>query len=229
MDEAQNYRVSNKDFDTKDPLYHKARDLVRQHGQDPEGYLWIFADKCQADHNFPTGLPDETRQRPRKTLTKVIRNSRQIFNYAKNFLTKVDVKDTLEIGHDFDGPVVESVYYEKLEMDAVIETINSLLSDGYEHKDIAVLFLTTEEHIPSGSYSFQICNAEQNNSSCVVFSSALEYGGLDRPVVILVGYDKWEEGTARLGKKKSTKNRFIYIAATRAMVKLFVTRRRYVL
>lgn len=121
---------------------------MRQHDSNRPGYLWCFIDICQKSHSFPSGIPDETRQEPHVRLRKVIRNSAKIFKHAKKYLVGDDSKDKVEIGHDFDGDDVRTIYYsrsEKTELDVLFTTLRQFLEEGYNERDIAVLFLKHDE------------------------------------------------------------------------------------
>lgn len=46
-------------------------------------------------------------------LRKVIRNSIKIFFYLKDYVLDSDVKNSLEMGYDFEGENVELIFYLK--------------------------------------------------------------------------------------------------------------------
>lgn len=224
MDEAHNYEVSlefrSSSF-PKDILFQKARSLVRQRDPSLPGYLWIFTDKCQTNHTFPSGLPPETLQKPCSRLKKVIRNSKRIFQHAKRYLTEENVGDTIEVGHDYAGEEVQLIRYrasgENSLVDKVNEVIKNLFDDGFRNGDIAVLF-KTNDCIPNVGVNVTFVSAEQNNSDDLVVSTVLKYSGLERPVVVLVDI----EDMIPWGRMRDP---FIYCAVTRAMVKLVIIRR----
>ena len=170
------------------------------------------------------GIPDETRQEPHVRLRKVIRNSAKIFKHAKKYLVGDDSKDKVEIGHDFDGDDVRTIYYsksEKTELDVLFTTLRQFLEEGYNEKDIAVLFLKNDK-IPSEDKLSAKLNglswrpAKDNDSENIVISSVLKYSGLERPVVVLVNVLR--------PLSNFHKFPFIYGAVTRAMVKLVIIR-----
>lgn len=213
MDEVHNYEqpIGTESW------YQKARKLVRQHDPNKPGYLWFFTDKCQSNHTFPTGIPPESQQKPEFTLKKVIRNSRKIFHHSKKYVPDNDVRDSLEMGHDFEGENVEVKPYsrnERSQSDVVNETLDRLLNDGYREGDIAFLFQKGDS-IPQLCFPFK--SAKDNSSESLVVSSVLKYSGLERPVVVLVDVD--------VGIPKGRKRvPFIYSALTRGMVKLVIIR-----
>ena len=218
LDEVHNFREEK----STDPWFEKAKRLVRQHDPVIPGYLWCFIDMCQKSHDFPSGIPPECEQQPQFELTRVIRNSKKIFENAKNYLVDKDSTDRFKIGHDFVGEDVRISYVkEATMMDVLRTTLWELLREGYSEGDIAVLFLK-EDKIPSKKKLSEKLNilswrpAIDNDSENIVISTVHKYSGLERPVVVLVDVDK--------PLFKRHKNPFIYSAVTRAMVKLvFIT------
>ena len=197
---------------------------MRQHDPDKPGHLWCFIDIYQKSHDFPSGIPDESQQRPHIRLKKVIRNSAKIFKHAKKYLVDNDSKDEVEIGHDFDGDDVWPISYsrsETTELDVLQTTLCQLLKEGYSEGDIAVLFLKNDK-IPSEDELSAKLNglswrpAKDNDSENIVISTVLKYSGLERPVVVLVNVHR--------PLYRRQKDSFIYGAVTRAMVKLVVIR-----
>ena len=197
---------------------------MRQHDPDKPGHLWCFIDIYQKSHDFPSGIPDESQQRPHIRLKKVIRNSAKIFKHAKKYLVDNDSKDEVEIGHDFDGDDVWPISYsrsETTELDVLQTTLCQLLKEGYSERDIAVLFLKNDK-IPSEDELSAKLNglswrpAKDNDSENIVISTVLKYSGLERPVVVLVNVHR--------PLYRRQKDSFIYGAVTRAMVKLVVIR-----
>lgn len=238
LDEVQAFRAEDGDW------LGKAKMLVRQHtsdcehkysshdpdfdvteidaerssgGGDDPGYLWGFIDRNQINHTFRTGIPGRFHQSFR--LTKVIRNSIKIFNYAKKFLNDDNSRRQLSIGHDFDGERVRVVMYQEgQQTKTLIKELKSLFKEGYSKGDIAILF-EKEESIPTKTEleifkQFDVAlDAKFNDSECIVLSTFRKYSGLDRPVVIAVDIIA---SLTQYGLPKPS----IYCAATRAMVKL---------
>ena len=239
LDEVQAFRDEDGDW------LEKARRLVRQHashceskyssydpfdtnsetdagccsgGDDDPGYLWCFIDRNQINHIFRTGIPGSFKQMSR--LTKVIRNSINIFDFAKEFLNDDNAKRQLSIGHDFDGEVVRLVtYQEGQQTNKLIKELKLLFKEGYSKGDIAILF-EKDECIPAET-KYEILmqfgdlapGAESNDSESIVLSTFRKYSGLERPVVIAVDIIAL---LTQYGLPKPS----IYCAVTRAMVKL---------
>ena len=239
LDEVQAFRDEDGDW------LGKARTLVRQHashceskyssydpfdsnsetdagccsgGDDDPGYLWGLIDRNQINHTFRTGIPGSFQQTSR--LTKVIRNSINIFDFAKGFLNDDNAKRQLSIGHDFDGEVVRLVrYQEGQQTNKLIKELKLLFKEGYSKGDIAILF-EKDESIPATTkveifeqFHVTTLDVTFNDSECIVLSTFRKYSGLERPVVIAV--DIITSLTQYVLPEPS-----FYCAATRAMVKL---------
>ena len=219
---------------------------------DGPGYLWCFMDKAQSiSKKLETGIP----KRPRHEfpLTKVIRNSKRIFERAQKFLDgrtwtipemarerrikrimkydpeyestladepylmKFRSESTVTIGHDFDGEQSEVECSKGERIACLIGVLESLLKEGYSKGDIAVLCLTEplEGHEIKQLQEFTlIVNAERNDDDNIVLSTVREYGGLERPIVVIV-----RESFDYKSKDVMFK-RLRYCAFTRGMVKL---------
>ena len=182
------------------------------------GWLWIFIDKDQLNHYYPTGIPDEIGQHPSFYLTKVIRNSKRISDCAKNFLSKTSARQ-IEMGHDFDGekPIIKS-YAKGKQMAKLKEVFLSLLREGYSEGDIAILY-GKEDCIPDRNDICrqlnlpQVVDACENDCERVLVSTLRKYSGLERPLVILVNI------AASLPYRSAPKAS-MYCAITRAMIKV---------
>lgn len=220
MDEVHNYKQPNP----RESWYQKARQIVRQHDPNNPGYLWLFTDKYQRDHGYPTGMPSEHQQRPEFTLKTVIRNSEQIFKHAKKYLalTESAFNDSLVLGHDFKGENVRVIRYSKSKTSqtkVLNTTFSQLFKEGYVASDIAVL-LAKQDCIPERllkELCVRTCTARDNSSSNVVVSTVNKFSGLERPVVVLVDL----ECSIPYGRKQAP---FLFCAVTRAMVKLIIIR-----
>ena len=211
---------------------------------DVPGYLWCFMDKNQGICKSQTGIPDPLPQT--FILTKVIRNAKRIFDHAEPFLDwlrgnsdtkynegtyknhyKIALKyssfretgKSVTIGHDFDGELSVEEYSEGERIARLIEVLESLLKEGYSQGDIAVLCFTKplEGYELGQLQEFTLTvDAERNDDDNIVLSTVREYGGLERPVVIIVGepFD--------CNSKEVFIDRVNYCAYTRAMVKLII-------
>ena len=219
---------------------------------DVPGYLWCFMDKNQGICKSKTGIPDPLPQT--FILTKVIRNSKRIFDHAEPFLdwlarnsdTKynegtysnhykiaekyssfTETGKSVTIGHDFDGELSVEEYSEGERIARLIEVLESLLKEGYSQCDIAVLCFTKPLEGSEREHFFQAfpstVNAERNDDDNIVLSTVMEYGGLERPVVIIVG-----EPFDCNSKEVLFTDRVNYCAYTRAMVKLIILKKKSV-
>ena len=99
----------------------------------------------------------------------------------------------------------------------MIGVLESLLKEGYSKGDIAVLCLTEplEGNELKQLQEFTLTvNAERNDDDNIVLSTVREYGGLERPIVVVVR-ESFDDDS-----KDVLRNRVNYCAFTRAMVKL---------
>ena len=210
------------------------------HQNDGPGYLWCFMDKNQSIHDSETGIPPTLPQT--YILSKVIRNSKKIFenanefldwqtqprrynervfrnyfNIAENYWPSRETGKSVTIGHDFDGEQSEEEYSEGERIARLIEVLDSLLKEGYSKGDIAVLCLTKplegKELKQLQEFTLTV-NAERNDDDNIVLSTVREYGGLERPVVITIDH------SIDCNKRDVCFNQVTYCARTRAMVKL---------
>ena len=127
------------------------------------------------------------------------------------------------IGHDFEGERSVEVEYSKGKRIACLtEVLKLLLKEGYSKGDIAVLCLTKplEDNELKQLQEFTLTvNAEKNDEDNIVLSTVEEYGGLERPVVIIVREPLNSSREMRL-------NRLNYCAATRAMGKVITLKKK---
>ena len=132
---------------------------------------------------------------------------------------RIDVRreKSVTIGHDFDGEQSEVEYSEGGRIACLIEVLDSLLKEGYSKGDIAVLCLTEplEGNELKQLQEFTLTvNAERNDDDNIVLSTVREYGGLERPIVVIV------RGSFDYKSKDVMFKRLRYCAFTRGMVKL---------
>lgn len=215
MDEVQSFRAEDGDW------LEKARRLVGASSCDPDkdsGFLWLFIDNSQVNHSYETGIPHERRQVPHFRLKKVIRNSKTIFEFSKDFIPDNAAKK-IELGHDFPGDEVKRVNCKRPKLTSHLKRVlKSLFTEGYSEGEIAVLY-GKEDCIPDDLCSelnlLRIVDAEDDNLDCLVVSTLRMYSGLDRPVVVLVNLRK----TLPYRSLPWSSN---YCAVTRAMVKLVI-------
>lgn len=212
MDGVENFRIESRTGN----WLEKARKIVRQHSDDNPGYLWLFIDRYQTNHRYFTGIPDEKEQWPWFRLTKVVRNSERIMQYALAYhREQIEISDEIEMGHDFAGEgveVIEKTLYPKIK--DLKEIIQSLYSKGYSAGDIAVLF-GDDSVIPPDLQDLldvgKIVTAAEKDSDHLVASSFREFSGLDRPVVVLFHV---------MLTLPSGHNNALYCCSSRAQVKL---------
>ena len=225
LDEVQNFQAEDGDW------LEEARKLVRQHIEcestlddytsdnenDGPGYLWCFMDKSQRIYKSKASRPGPLPQT--FILNKVIRNSKRIFNHAEIYRDKRIWRKSVTIGHDFDGELTEIGYSEGERIVCLIEVLKSLLKEGYSEGDIAVLCFNE----PLGGYDREqflqefpsTVNAERNDDDKnIVLSTVDEYGGLERPLVIVVNRS-FQSSRMLFGP-------VYYCAVTRGMVKVII-------
>lgn len=220
MDEVQSFRDEDRPKPDGDTWLQKARKLVRQQSVYDPGYLWLFIDNRQINHRWNTGIPDEREQKPWFRLKKVIRNTKRIVDYATKIFLDQDSAREFEMGHDFEGEDVVVIDCQKdNEIPTLKNVIQSCCSEGYSHGDITLLYgkqHSIPEHLESDLNIGTVVEAEQNDSEYLVASTFRKYGGLERPVVVLVNV----ENSLPYGSNQNA----IYCCATRAMVKLVILR-----
>ena len=138
--------------------------------------------------------------------------------WYKATLEKLERKEkSLTIGHDFDGEQSEEEYSKGERIACLIGVLESLLKEGYSKGDIAVLCLTEplEDNELKQLQEFTLTvNAERNDDDNIVLSTVREYGGLERPVVVIV------RESFDYNSKDVLPKRVNYCAVTRGMVKL---------
>ena len=135
----------------------------------------------------------------------------------ERLLMRLRWANTVTIGHDFDGEQSEVECSKGERIACLIGVLESLLKEGYSKGDIAVLCLTEplEGHEIKQLQEFTlIVNAERNDDDNIVLSTVREYGGLERPIVVIV-----RESFDYKSKDVMFK-RLRYCAFTRGMVKL---------
>lgn len=175
-------------------------------------FLGQKSNQSQVQDRHTTFFPQSFR------LTRVIRTSTEIFEYAKKRLSE-EAAGRVEIGHDFNGEKVTFLSYpEGKQIDYLVEVLTELLREGYSKGEIAVLFGKQQslqgDHYSALSKHFGlIVDAEGNDHDNIVLSTFRKYSGLDRPVVVAVDI------IASL-TEYSLPNASLYCVATRAMVKL---------
>ena len=134
---------------------------------------------------------------------------------------RIDDK-SVTIGHDFNGEQSEEEYSKGERIACLIGVLESLLKEGYSKGDIAVLCLTEplEGNELKQLQEFTLTvTAERNDDDNIVLSTVREYGGLERPIVVIV------RESFDYKSKDVLRNRVNYCAFTRAMVKLITLKK----
>ena len=258
------YASDNEGFFSESETEQDNSDTNFVAGLDPEysiwkndgpGYLWCFMDKAQSiSKKLETGIPKRFRQK--FLLTKVIRNSKRIFEFSRKFLdgrfwplpesssdrdflefwqsrpespfmtmiierekrrSEVRKEKSVTIGHDFDGEQSEVEYSKGERIACLIGVLELLLKEGYSKGDIAVLCLTEPlegNELKQLQEFTLIVNAERNDDDNIVLSTVREYGGLERPIVVIV-HESFDYNSKDVSRKRVN-----YCAFTRGMVKL---------
>ena len=130
---------------------------------------------------------------------------------------------SVTIGHDFDGEQSEVEYSKGERIACLIGVLESLLKEGYSKGDIAVLCLTEplEGNELKQLQEFTLTvNAERNDDDNIVLNTVREYGGLERPIVVVV------RESFDYNSKDVSPKRVNYCAFTRGMVKLITLKKK---
>ena len=158
---------------------------------DGPGDLWCSMDRVRGIYELETDIPEPL------ILMELIRYLERILSHwVSEFLPEMTrdadpsrKKTLVTTGHDFDGEGSEVGYSEGERIARLIEVLESLLIEGYSKGDIAVLCFTKplEGYELDQRQEFTLTvNAERNDDDNIVLSTVREYGGLERPVVIIV-------------------------------------------
>lgn len=152
VDEAQNFRTEDGDW------YAKAKSILQRWGDGP-GVLCIFLDYFQINHLSCTGLPDLQQQKPVLKLTRMLRNGDKITEYLQDLMQQIREKPPPNVplealrlnqeperGQGVTGNL-EIIKYMNLEQMAiyVAEKCQSLWESGYHPRDVAVLFIRSQD------------------------------------------------------------------------------------
>ncbi|XP_065274590.1 schlafen family member 11-like [Emys orbicularis] len=153
VDEAQNFRAEDGLW------YSKAEDITQSHNE--PGVFWIFLDYLQTSHPYKSGLPPARQHDPVESLTKVIRNSREIYGNIKRQMERivqdeklgdvpyVHLKNMLRkatCGHNVSGDytIKRNLNMKEIANDVARQCF-SYLQNGYSEKDIAILCRTDKD------------------------------------------------------------------------------------
>ncbi|KAM6337948.1 schlafen family member 13-like isoform 2-T4 [Alca torda] len=200
IDEAQNFQDGDGDWHEKALRLTSSADL-------PEpGFFWIFLDYLQTSHRFPTGLPEAKWHDPLESLTKVVRNARNIYSYLKENMETIVTRSTLNIPKQrltellHRATCVHAVQGSRevrLKRDIneiakyVAKHCHTYLKKGYSKKDIAILCYTEEEAIAFRGIlasemrksNISLRNAEEGPEEHAILDSVRRFSGLERSIV----------------------------------------------
>ncbi|TFK12922.1 neurexin 3 [Platysternon megacephalum] len=201
VDEAQNFRAENG------PWYKKAEDITQRHNE--PGVFWIFLDYLQTSHPFVSGLPPARQHDPVESLTKVVRNSREIYCKIKRQMDRIvqdkklgDVpyerlKNLLSeatCGHNVSG---DYTVKRDLNMNEIANYVATqclrYLKKGYSEKEIAILCSTDkdktkyEDIITRQMRKFKLNTvfqvADKIQEKHIILDSIRRFSGLERSIV----------------------------------------------
>lgn len=196
VDEAQNFRTEDGDW------YEKA-ERITQRERDCPGIFWIFLDYFQTSHLQESGLPEFSRQDPKETLTKVVRNAGEIAEFLQKVMQVIRNNPpcnippkSLEMVHELDWSQGVSgrceIRYLSLKdmVSYVANECDVFWSNGYSPQDIAVLFSTDKEkEFYKGMFQREIRKkrtSRMNNAfvcTSDMFDSIRRFSGLERSIV----------------------------------------------
>lgn len=223
IDEAQNFKARDGDW------YALASDLTkRNHGNNiPRGYFWVFMDYSQKVHKFEAGLPSLVGKN-NFMLSEVSRNSKEIFDYAMNFmdpkgqLLANDSVQTLNIveslpklGHDYSsGHGVDIVSCSSSEVaDAVAKVLSSVLGNGVDIKDVAILVGRRQDKAAMAPAVHRLVE-NSGVTEPVTIDTVKGFSGLDKSTIIGVN--------PRVNENNADFDRYILSLATRARDSLVI-------
>ncbi|XP_029468910.1 schlafen family member 13-like [Rhinatrema bivittatum] len=208
IDEAQNFRIEDGEW------YKKAKQICNPKDDEP-GILWVFLDYFQMSHSFECGLPPLQRQNPYEMLTKVVRNTTQIYDNMLVIMKTIvaengceflkQLLNEVECGHDISGFSVKEENLNKNEIAKyVAQKCNIYFQKGYLAKDIAILCSTTkevEDYYPILLKELRMFKpnedfiyASEIQKECIVLDSGRRFSGLERDIVFCINPISAEEG-----------------------------------
>ncbi|XP_077977700.1 schlafen family member 13-like [Glandiceps talaboti] len=228
LDGAQNFEEKTGG----DKWFPKAQEIVER----SNGYLWIFIDYAQKLRHTTLaecGLPGKRAMQPCKTLTKIIRNASEIFNYIQeNGHFGDEYKNVmLRVPHNFAGTKPLVHYYREGMLQAKLFALLDLLtSRGYSYGDIAILTANLdkrnkleEELFRQSQYPVMDEQADENN---IALASIRRFSELERPVVIGIDPDTLTTGGQTRRRVPSQKyHAHMLLLCSRAMAELILLKK----
>lgn len=250
VDEAHNFRTKDGDW------YRKAKSITQRQDNYP-GILWVFLDYFQTNHLCCIGLPHILSQEPRIELTKGLRNAHVIANYLQDIMQRIRKNPLPNISLESlmmcDAPEwaqgvpgkLEITDYMNLDQMAtyVAEKCQFLWSQGYYHKDVAVLFLEESDiekckdklilamrrrNMTQLEEEFnllvQVSDALDILANHVVFDTVHRFSGLERKIVFGIIPKGSESETIPGASKSNLFYRILFSLASRAKYQLYIVK-----
>ena len=202
VDEAHNFTI------VKEANWYEAVRKLQDSGMQ-KGYLWVFCDMNQQGYKEETGLPSRKEQDKYKifTLRDVVRSTKVVFKMVRD--SEADHYCKPALCHNYSGSIFYFPYaYGECE-NMIKHLVNKHISDHERpYADIVVLTsnkahaltlrdklsLPREQPLTSEILSSQppLCVSAEDpkaeSGRFLVVDSIFRYGGLGKPVVIVVDY-----------------------------------------
>nr|XP_006119672.1 schlafen family member 13 [Pelodiscus sinensis] len=200
VDEAQNFRANDGAWFTK------AKRITQRHSE--PGVFWIFLDYLQISHPFATGLPPARQHDPVDSLTKVVRNAKDIYNIIKSQMEVIvrdktlshvpyqrleKLLDKASCDHHLPGYTIRKDLNKNEMANYVARQCLRYLEKGYSEKEIAILcstekdkpdyepILTREMRKFRLNIVFQ--TADEIQGKHIILDSIRRFSGLERSIV----------------------------------------------
>ncbi|XP_033756520.1 schlafen family member 13-like [Pecten maximus] len=228
IDEAQNFKARDGDWYTM-TLKLTKQGLVggSESKTVPDGYFWVFMDYSQKVHKFEAGLPSIVGKN-NFMLSEVSRNSKEIFDYAMNFMDpeeKLTANDQVQslkmveclpkLGHGYSsGRDVNIVSCSSTEVnDAVAKVLSSVLGTGVDIQDIAILVgRRQDKEVMTPSVKNIVERSGVKDP--ITIDTVKGFSGMDRSTIIGVN--------PRVNDDHADFNKYILSLATRARDSLVI-------
>ena len=222
VDEAQNFKDRDGDW------YGLASHLVTRHNNNDNcyGYFWVFMDYSQKVHKFKAGLPSVIGKN-NYMLSEVSRNSKEIFDFAKQFLDPEESHDNSDttalkridsmpqLGHEYSsGHEVEIVRCKPANIESSISNVlKQIMQNGTDIGEVAILVSKTKDK-PQIEHAVKDIQQESNMKDDVFVDTVHRFSGLDKSAVIGVN--------PYVNEEHANFQKFLLNLATRAKDKLVI-------
>ena len=226
VDEAQNFKDRDGDW------YGLASHLVSRHENNHEmenccGYFWVFMDYSQKVHKFKAGLPSVIGKN-NYMLSEVARNSKEIFDFAKQFLDTAETSDDQEetsalkkvdsqphLAHEYSsGHEVEIIKCKQENIEkAISKVLNQLIKNGTGIGDVAILVGKSKDK-QEIEHAVQDIQKEAKMKEGVLVDTVHRFSGLDKLAVIGVN--------PHVNEEHASLQKFLLSLATRAKDNLVI-------